>query len=458
MDQLTILDAGFLEAEDSDGQVSLAIGDLAILEGPIPDYDALISTLSARMGVCPRFAQRLRLHSFDLGAPEWADDDDFDITHHVRRISLPAPGEDRELFDMIAEVMSWRLDRSRPLWEIWVIEGLSDNRWAMLVKVHHCIADGVATAHILAGLSDGGIRASVDSHLRATAEAEPSAGRQGGSGANPLSWLSGLWSTPAAVTTAATRAARGAAELAIDLLRPNSSPLNGSITNLRRYSAARVSLRDVREVCRMFDVTINDVALAALAESYRDVLIRRGEQPLPDSLRTLVPVSEHSADALGEIDDRVSVMLPYLPVEEQNPVQRLRMVHSRLARTTDTGQRDVGSAIVSVANYFIPFAVTAWAVRLLTRLPQNGVATVATNVAGPSQQLRVMGRKVVGVLPIPPIAMQLRTGVTTLSYADDLFFGILADFDAVPDIDELAHGVEVAVARLVASGGLPDIR
>ena len=157
MDNLTTLDAGFIHAEDSDERVSLAIGGLAILEGPMPDHDSLMTTLARRIGVCPRFAQRLRRRPLDLGAPEWVDDDEFDLANHLRHLAVPRPGRDRELHTLVAEVMSWRLDRSRPLWEIWVIEGLSDNRWAILMKVHHCIADGIATAHILSGLSDQGV-------------------------------------------------------------------------------------------------------------------------------------------------------------------------------------------------------------------------------------------------------------------------------------------------------------
>jgi diacylglycerol O-acyltransferase len=452
VEQLKTFDAGFLGAEDADQHISLAIGGLAVLEGPIPERKALRATLAERIGTCPRFAQRLRRRPFDLGAPEWVDAPDFNLAHHVRRIALPRPGDDAELYQLVADVMSRRLDRSRPLWEIWVIEGLADGGWAMLMKVHHCIADGIATAHMLAGLSDGGIRDSFTSRIRAAAEptGEPrNTLTPLGFGANPVSWVSGLWGTAAGVTTTAARAARGAAELAVGLLRPTPSSLNGPISSLRRYSAARVSLEDIRKVCRRFDVTINDVALAALAESYRSVLICRGEQPLPDSLRTLVPVSMRSADAVDNTGNQVSVMLPYLPVEEGNPIRRLRLVHSRLSRTKSTGQRQAGNAFVSLANR-IPFALTAWVVRLATRLPQRGVVTLATNVPGPREPLEIMGRKVIRVLPVPPIAMQLRTGVAMVSYSDYLFFGILADFDTVPEVDEIAHGIEVAVARLVA--------
>ncbi|MGX9791441.1 WS/DGAT/MGAT family O-acyltransferase [Mycobacterium sp. MMS18-G62] len=439
MDRLTALDAGFLHAEDADRRVSLAIGALVILEGPIPEFDSLLSTLGERIAACPRFAQRLRSHLFDLDAPEWVDDPDFDLTHHVRRLSLPLPGDDHELFRLVADVMSWRLDRSRPLWEIWVVEGLADGRWAIVLKVHHCIADGIATAHMLAGLSDGGPGHSFAGRIHAASEPARS---------KPL-WQQIL--NPMTWTTAAARMAHGAVDIAAGLTMPSASAaLNGPITNLRRYSAGRVSLDDVRHVCQVFDVTINDVALAALTESFRAYLIRHGEQPLPDTLRTLVPVSMRHADSLDQTDNRVSLLLPFLPVEEENAVARLRTVHARLSHAKSTGQHQAGNAATSLANH-IPFALTALATRLLTRLPQHGVATVATNVPGPAEPLQIMGRKVSGVMPIPPIAMQLRTGVAMLSYAGELYFGILADFDAAPDIDELAHGVEDAVARLVAT-------
>jgi diacylglycerol O-acyltransferase / wax synthase len=449
MNRLTTLDAGFLKAEDADRRVSLAIGGLAVIEGPAPDQDALVSAFAQRIRACPRFGQRLRLRPFDLGAPEWVDDPGFDIGRHVRRVALPQPGDDRELFGLIADVMARRLDRDRPLWEIWVVEGLTDGRWAMLTKVHHCMADGIAASHMLAGLCDDGISDSFARRIRAAQEPKPHGLRQASSTVNPLSMLGGLWNFSTAITAGATRAARGAGEIAIGLLRPATSPLNGPIGDLRRYSGARVPLADIEQVCRTFGVTINDVALAAVTESYRNVLVKRGERPLPDWLRTLVPVSLRAADAFDKTDNRVSVMLAYLPIDEDNPVQRLRKVHSRLGRTKSGGQRQAGNAFVGMANR-VPFPLTAWAVGLLTRLPQRGVVTVATNVPGPRQPLRIMGRRVLGVFPIPPIAMQLRTGVAMLSYADDLFFGILADYDVVADVDQLARGIEAAVARLVA--------
>lgn len=455
MDELTTLDAGFLEAEDSDRHISLAIGGLVILDGPIPNYEALLSTLGARVGACPRLTQKLRLRPLDLGPPTWVADSDFNVTHHVRHVALPAPGDDRGLFGFVADQMATRLDRDRPLWSIWIIEGLAGNRWAMLMKVHHCVGDGIATSHLLSGLCDNPLAASFADRIHAAREsaaAEPEpAVPPAAPGISPLDWATGLWTTSLAVVGAAAHAARGTVELSAALLRPAvATSLNGPMTTLRRFAAARVSLADVQQVCQAFGVTVNDVALAALTEGYRDMLIRRGERPRAKSLRTLVPVSVRAAEAVGKADNRVSVMLPYLPVEQENPLARLNLVHTRLTRAKSTGQRQAGSFFVSAAN-LLPFPLTAWAVRLLTRLPQHAVTTLATNVPGPSETLQVMGRKVVDVLPVPPIGLQLRSGVAMLSYADQLFFGVLADFDAVPDVDQFAHSIEIAVARLVTS-------
>ncbi|MGO9031057.1 WS/DGAT/MGAT family O-acyltransferase [Mycobacterium sp.] len=448
MAHLTPLDAAFLEAEDSDPHVSLAIGVVAVVEGPIPDYGSLVSWLGERMLSTPRFKQVLRTHPLDLGPPEWIEDVNLDLSHHLHRAALPHPGDDSALFRLAADVMERRLDRDRPMWECWIIEGLTDDRWAILTKIHHCIGDGVAVTHILAGLFDDGDASATD--IRPTTEPAQHGTRLPQLSLNPLDWVSGIWHASADVTTAAARAFEVAVEIAGGLLHPAPvSSLMGPVTNMRRYSAARVSLRDVAKVRQTFDVTINDVALAAITDSFRATLIRRGEQPRRNSLRTLVPVSVRSNDALDKTDNRVSLMLPYLPVEKADPAEQLRAVHARLARTKASGQRQAGSVIVSAAN-LIPFPLTAWTVRALARLPQRAVVTVATNVPGPRQRLQVMGHDIVHLLPIPPIALRVRTGIAIFSYADDLVFGIIADYDAAPDVDELAQGVERAVARLVA--------
>jgi diacylglycerol O-acyltransferase / wax synthase len=450
VEQLNTLDAGFLMAEDSDRNVSLAIGGIAIVDGSAPDHDEFKSTLAERIRAIPRCTQMLRTQPFDVGAPQWVDDPGFDLSRHVRRIAVPRPGEDAELFRVVADVLERRLDRDRPLWECWVIEGLRGNRWAILMKIHHCVADGISMTRILTRLCDdidGDAFARPATAAKRTAAAHPHL--QPVPDPKPLSNpLDDLWRVATSITNAATRTVSGAAEIATGLLRPAAgSSLVGPVTAMRCYRAVRVPLAEVEQICRKFDVTVNDVALTAITEGFRSVLLHRGEEPRADSLRTLVPVSVRSADALDKPGNRLSVMLPYLPVEQDDPIQQLRIVHSRLNRAKQGGQRQAGNMAVSMTNY-VPFMFSSWVIRFLTRLPQRGIVTLATNVPGPRRQLEMMGRKVARLLPIPPIALRLRTGVAVLSYADDLVFGITADYDAGADVDELADGIKVAVARL----------
>ncbi len=226
--------------------------------------------------------------------------------------------------------------------------------------------------------------------------------------------------------------------------------MTGPVTTMRRYSAARVRLADMQQVCQAFGVTLNDVALAAITDSYRRILLSRGERPTPNSLRTLVPVSIRAANQFNVTDNQVSAMLPLLPVDEADPVTQLQLVHDRLTRVKASGQREGGSAVFSAFKN-VPFAFSAWTIRLLARFPQQGVAALATNVPGPRGRQTLMGRRVLEVLPVPPIALQLRTGIAMVSYADSFIFGITADYDTVPDIEVLAAGIEDGVARLVTA-------
>ena len=456
MEQLNTLDAGFLMAEDSDRNVSLAIGGIAIIEGPTPDYDEFKSTLAERIQKIPRCTQMLRTQPFDIGAPQWVDDPAFDISRHVRRVAVPRPGDDAELFQLVADVLERRLDRDRPLWECWVIEGLKGNRWANPMKVHHCMADGVSMTRILTRLcdeSDGGAsarptvakRTTTRPHLKPVPDPNPRS--------NPLG---NLWRTATGVTNTVNRTVSGAAEIAGGLLRPGA----GSSLVGPRYRDAVIARRSFvrrrRAVCRKFDVSVNDVALAAITEGYRCVLLHRGEKPRPDSLRTLVPVSVRSNDdALDKPGNRLSIMLPYLPVDLDDLIEQLRTVHSRLTRTKQGGQRQAGNIAVSASSY-VPFMLSSWMIRLLTRLPQRGIVTLATNVRGPHRRLEMMGQNVARLLPIPPIALQLRTGVAVMSDADDLCSGSPPITTRELDIDELADGIKIAVARLTCRARTPS--
>lgn len=449
MEQLTALDAGFLEAEDSDPHVSLAVGAVSVVEGPVPGYGDFVSAVAERMPAMRRFGQVLRTHPLDLRPPEWVDDPSFDISRHVHRSALPHPGGDAELFEMVATLMERRLDRERPLWDCWLIEGLSDDRWAVLTKLHHCIADGIAATQLMAKFGDDDTGGSFAKNIRAakrSARHEPGLVKPS---LNPLNWVGEFGRSAIGAATAVEHAAVGVAELAASLLVPApASSLSGQVTTMRRYSAARVRLTDMQKVSKHFGVTVNDVALAAITNSYRTLLLQRGEQPGRNSLRTLVPVSVRTVDQFNVADNRVSAMLPLLPVDEEDPVKQLRLVHDRLNRAKASGQSEGGSAVIAAVRR-VPFACSAWTIRLLMRLPQRAVVALATNIPGPRGQQRLMGRRVLEVLPIPPIALQLRTGIAMVSYAENFTFGITADYDTAPDIEALARGIEEGVERLM---------
>jgi len=349
---------------------------------------------------------------------EWIDYPSFDLTYHMHRIALPRPGDDAQLSHAIAHALERPLDQDRPLWECWVIEGLKGNRWAILMKIHHGLADGHPAAHLLTRLCDD---ADGDTFANpcAAEPVSPQAGKR--------SWAHALWRASCVAGTV-TNTLAGAIWPAV-----RTSPTDP--VTLRRYSAVRVPISDVDGVCRKFGVTSNDVALAAITEGFRTVLLRRGEQPRADSLRTLVPMPVRSS------------MLPYLPVEDDDPVRRLRTVQKRWhAKQSD----QAAGRIVESALNLLPTMVRGNVLQLLARLPQRSLVTLATHVPGPRHQLRLMGQTMERLLPIPPTAVQLSTGVAVLSYGDELVFGITAEYDSASDVKQLAAGIELGMARLVA--------
>ncbi len=451
MDHLSALDAGFLQAEDSDPNVSLAIGGISVLEGPVPDFGELVRTLTDRLGQVPRLRQVLHTHRLDMEAPEFEDRPGLDLSHQIKHAALPAPGDDATLFRLAADIIERRLDREHPLWECWVIEGLSDGRWALLMKVHHCVADGVSATRVLTGMSDNGDAASTFATDIGSTHEQQRPAVPFGISLNPLHWGRAAWGLSTAAAGLTTQAVKGTAEILSGLLSPAAqTSLLGPVSTMRRYHATHASLADIHDVCRAFDVTLNDVALTAITAGFRAVLLSRGEKPSHASLRTLVPVSMRDntdPTTLNTPDNRVSVMLPLLPVDRANPLDQLRIVHRRMTKAKSSGQKQAGNSAMGAAGA-VPFPLTAWTVRTLTRLPQRGIVTLATNVPGPRQTLTVLGRNVIRMYPIPPIALQLRTGIGMLSYGDDFTFGVVGDYDSAPDLDVLTDGIEKSIARL----------
>jgi WS/DGAT/MGAT family acyltransferase len=409
------LDTACLQAHDPDRHASLAIGAVAIVDGTAPDYERLKHLLAERIQPITRCTQLLRAHPLNQ---EWIDCPDFDLSRHVRRVAIPHPGDEGELSRAIAYALERPLDLGRPPWECWVIEGLTDNRWAILMKTHHGLLDGNPAARLISRLCDD---ADADTFANSSAgqHASPSAAGKPG-------WLHALWRASSAAGDL-TGAVVGAMWPAVR---------TESATASRRYSTVRVPIADVDSVCRKFGVSVNDVALAAVTEGFRTALLGRGEEPRADSLRTLAPMPVRSA------------MLSHLPVEHDDPVRRLQTVHTRWQAKQTAQPRPAG--IVESAIGFLPTALRSNVLQLLSRLPQRAIVTLATNVPGPRRHLRVMGQTLERLLPIPPTATALHTGVAVLSYGDELVFGITAEQGDAFDVKQLAAGIELGMARLVA--------
>ncbi|OBG57576.1 MULTISPECIES: wax ester/triacylglycerol synthase domain-containing protein [unclassified Mycobacterium] len=409
MAQVRALDTAFLKTHHPDQHAGLAIGAVAIVDGA-PDHQRLQALLAERIRSIPRCTQVLRPHPTH---PGWVDCRDFDLAQHVRRVAINRPGDDTELSRAIAHALERPLSPDRPQWECWVIEGLKGNRWAILMKAHPRLLDGKSPAHLLTRLCDDADESAFANAPAAEPVSQPPVRRTG--------WADALWRA----SWTATGAVVGALWPALQSPDRAATP--------RRYATVRVPIADVDRVCRRFGVTVNDVALAAATEGFRTVLLGRGEEPRADSLPALAPTPVRS---------------PYLPVEDDDPVQRLRTVQTRWnEKAADTTQS--GGIIESALNS-LPTLVRDGVVALLSRIPQRAIVTLGTNVPGPRHRLRLMGQTMERLLPIPPTAVQLSTGVAVLSYGDELVFGITAEPGAAFDVKQLAAGIELGMARLVA--------
>jgi diacylglycerol O-acyltransferase / wax synthase len=414
MAQAKTLDRAFLKAQGPDQHASMAIGAVAIVDGAAPDDGLLKELLAERIESIPRCTQLLRKQTF-----EWIDCSEFDLTHHVRRLAIPRPGDDAELSRAIAHALERPLDLDRPPWECWVIEGLKGNRWAILMKIHHGLADGNSAAHLLTRLCDDADSDAFANHV-GDKPVSPRAKKRG--------WADALGRAAALAGTVN--------DTLVGTMWPAARPSMHPVTTMRRYGTVRVPIADVDRVCRKFGVTVNDVALAAITEGFRTVLLGRGEEPRENSLRALMPMTMRSA------------MLPYLPVEHEDPVQRLRTVHNWWkVKHADQPQ---SAGLVELWINCLPKILRSNVIQLLARLPHHGIVTLATNAPGPRHQLRLMGQKLERLLPIPPTAARLSSGVAVLSYGDEVVFGITAEYDAAADVKQLTAGIESGMARLVA--------
>ena len=453
-----------MDAEDADPRTSMAIASIAVFEGPAPSHEEFLAHMAGRLARVPRYRQKLRTVPFRLGRPVWVDDPDFDLRYHVRRTALPAPGGDRQLADLMARVMSQRLDRDHPLWEYWVAEGLASGHWALISKVHHCFADGISGTDLYRLIFDFSPEGSPPAVDERVVRAEPSPVELAVRAAMdtvvlPLREalaLRGAVADPHGAIRQAAGLARASAKLAPALWPATGSSLSGHIGRQRRYTWSRASLDEVKTIKRALGGTVNDVALTAISGGFRALLLGRGEQPGPHMVRSLVPVSVRAPGEQSLYDNRVSAVLADLPVHIADPVERLTAVQAELLALKTSNEAILGEALTSLGRY-TPFPFASWWIRLAFGLPQRDIVTVTTNVPGPQQPLYGMGRRALEIIPYVPIATTLRTGVSIFTYDGHVTFGITGDFADNPDLEVLARGIEDALAELLkASAGTPS--
>ncbi len=457
-DRMSPQDASFLHIED--GVSHMHIASIGIFEGPKPAFGDIVAMVESKLPLVPRYRRVVRTVPLDLGRPVWVDDPHFNIEYHVRHTALPPPGGEPELRKLVGRVMSQQLDRARPLWEIWVVDGLEDGRWAMLSKVHHAMVDGVAGTDLLALTMDVSPEPRAPSvepwepsltptAVQLTIDALVDLAR------SPYEQVRALRSAlrvPRQALAQAREVAQGLSAMA-GLVRPTpASSLNGPIGPHRRYVWASTRVSDVKAIRRGLGGTFNDVVLAAITNGFRELLLSR-EESVDRVVRTLVPVSVRARDRSGRavgdgtLANKVSAMFAELPVGIDQAPQRLAAVSAQMDGLKESKQAVAGEALTSMSG-FAPPMLLAMAARLGTRIAQRNVNTVTTNVPGPQVPLYVVGRKMLRVFPYVPLAGQVRIGVAIFSYDGEVNFGITGDDDTTADLEVLARGIEDGVREL----------
>ena len=450
MERLSALDAQFLHLEDDLSHMHIA--GVCVFDNPPPTYDELVALIASKLHEIPRYRQRVRTVPLDLGRPIYADDPHFDIEYHVRHTALPAPGSDSEFYRLMGRLMSSQLDRKRPLWEVWLVEGLEDDKWALVLKVHHCLVDGIAGVQLLTVLLD----LSPDSPV---AEPQPWSPQPEPSGtAKVLDAWSGLAQEaigsskqllssardPRRAASVATGTAKGISRFLGSLSLTPETSTEGSIGPHRSWANSTASLSDVKLIGKTFGGTVNDVVLAAVTGGWRRLLESRGEDPEAATVRSLIPVSTRGTDGSGVPDNRVSAMLYDLPVHEPDTISRLNLVREQMSEHKSSGMIEAGEVVTTLGNLAPPMVVSTVsraAIHLMQRTPQRSVGTITTNVPGPQFPLYCLGREMIEYRPFVPIIHGIRVATAILSYNGKMYFGVTGDYSSAPDVEVLASGI-----------------
>ncbi|MFN2617366.1 MAG: wax ester/triacylglycerol synthase family O-acyltransferase [Thermoleophilaceae bacterium] len=459
-DRLSALDTSFLHLEDASSHMHVA--SIAIFDGDPPPYEELLADIERRLHLVPRYRQRLATVPFGQGRPVWVDDPSLNLRYHVRSTALAPPGSEEQLKALAGRVFSQRLDRDKPLWEIWLAEGLEGDRFALLSKTHHALVDGVSGVDIVTILFD--------------ASPEPAAPPDPGEPWVPRPLPSGAQLLGEALLERATvpgeavrtaRAVLRAPRRAVGTLRgaaagigamagtglrsARRTPYNAAIGSHRRFTWVRTNLADVKSIKNELGGTVNDVVLSTVAGALGRHLRRRGEETDGLELRAMVPVSVRTDLERGALGNRVAAMMAPLPVWCQEPVARLELVKERMNQLK-AGSQAVGAEVLTQIGGFAPPTILGQAARLMTRRLVFNL--VVTNVPGPQFPLYLQGREMLDPMPMVPLAANQGLGIALMSYNGRINFGLVGDYDLLWDLDDLARDLRESLAELAAEAGV----
>jgi diacylglycerol O-acyltransferase len=458
-DRLTAVDASFLAQESPTSHMH--VGAVMIFDGPPPDYEALTDHIRERLHLVPRFRQKLAFPPLETGRPLWVDDPSFNLEYHVRDTALPAPGSDSQLRALAARVHSQALDRSKALWETWLVQGLEGGRFALITKTHHALVDGVAGVDLATVLFDlSPVPAPVehpDTPWRP--RSTPSGLDMAARGIRGLVTLP--FSAAARVADAATHpgealhetreALEGLGEVVWAGMNPApETPLNVEIGPHRRLVWVRHELTDFKRVKDAFGGTVNDVVLAVVAGALQKWLRSRGVRTEGLELRALVPVSLRARDEHHQLGNRIAAMRGPLPVYVEDPVARLQVVHQAMNGLKDSKQA-LGAEVLAGVQALAPPTIFAQASRLnfSTRL----FNLLVTNVPGPQLPLYVLGRELQDLFPVAFLPKHHALAVAIMSYDGGMDFGLLGDYDAMPDLDAVGEMLSASLEELLEAAG-----
>jgi diacylglycerol O-acyltransferase / wax synthase len=456
LDRLTPVDAGFLHQEGPGSHMHL--GGLTIAEGPPPPMEDFLEQIRQRLHLVPRYRHKLASTPLDSGRPVWIDDPNFNVEYHVRHTALPAPGTWTQLQSLTARIFSQQLDRSKPLWEMWLIEGLEDDRFAIITKTHHSLIDGIAGVDLATVLFDLSREPPPVKHSGRPWQphTEPgtvelvAAGLRGAlrAGVALTEGAIDAVTHPDHAFARVREAAEGIGEIVWAGLNPApETPLNVPIGPHRRYLGVADRLEDFKLVKDAFGGTVNDVVLAVVAGALRTFLISRGRRTEGVELRALVPVSVRTEGEHHTMGNRIVVMRGPLPVYIADPLQRLRFVTEAMEGLKESKQA-LGAEVIAGVQNFAPPTILAQASRLnfSTRL----FNLLVTNVPGPQLPLYILGREILEAYPIAFLPENHALAIAIMSYNGQMNFGLLADFDAVPDLDLIGENIAAELATLVS--------